>query len=74
VQESILSMTGRARIQGLGEEQALICVSHVKEEVPQIVREWLVLPEAGSGLPVRFGRLKGPLEDDFREWKDIWAN
>ncbi|KAH0556128.1 hypothetical protein GP486_005940 [Trichoglossum hirsutum] len=73
VQESILSAVGRVRFQGLGEGQALICVSHVKEEVPPVVKEWLVLPEAGSGLPMRLGRIEEPLGDGILKWGDIWA-
>lgn len=31
---------------GLSDQQALIVVSHVKEEVPESVRDWIYLPEA----------------------------
>ncbi|KAH0547682.1 hypothetical protein FGG08_000171 [Glutinoglossum americanum] len=51
VRDSALNMDGRVRFRGLSGEQALICVSHIKDEVPQIVKEWIALPEAGSGLP-----------------------
>ena len=63
----------RVRISGLTEDQAFICVSHVKEEVPDIVREWMCLPEAGEGKPVRFGRLSQPLSTS-RQWETIWGN
>jgi len=59
--------------EGLNDDQALICVSHVKEEVPGLVREWVSLPEATSGKPARFGRLEGPLEGSERGWEDIWG-
>ena len=61
------------KITGLTDDQALICVSHVKEEVPEIVREWMCLPEAGEGRPVRFGRLDQPLNSDEAGWNDIWG-
>ncbi|KAI9821897.1 MAG: hypothetical protein M1827_002479 [Pycnora praestabilis] len=73
VVESMLSKKGRVRITGLGEEQALICVSHVQEEVSGLVREWVCLPEANEGKPARFGRLNGPLEGDYSRWYDIWG-
>ena len=60
-------------VDGLEERQALICISHVKEEVPPSVREWLCLPEAGDGKPAaRFGKLDRPLADDSESWDRIW--
>jgi ABC-type molybdenum transport system ATPase subunit/photorepair protein PhrA len=64
---------GRVRVTGLADAQALICISHIREEVPDCVREWLCLPEANSGMPARFGRLDGPLRTDERRWRDIWS-
>lgn len=61
-------------VEGLGSHQVLICVSHVKEEVPGIVRDWISLPEASSGRPARFGRLNGPLEGRGEAWEDIWSS
>ncbi|KAI9794447.1 MAG: hypothetical protein M1816_005517 [Peltula sp. TS41687] len=63
----------RARIKGLDKQQALICVSHVKEEVPGVVREWLSLPEPSVGQLPRFGRFKVPLSSDRRQWDEIWS-
>ena len=69
--------TGKTAVQvgggGLSERQALICISHVKEECPDCVREWLCLPEANTGLPARMGRLHGPLSADEAQWKEIWG-
>jgi ABC-type molybdenum transport system ATPase subunit/photorepair protein PhrA len=65
--------TGEAKVTGLSDRQALICISHVKEEVPDCVREWLCLPEANTGKPARFGRLDGPLGRDRRRWDEIWS-
>lgn len=60
--------------EGLSKDQALICVSHVKEEVPGVVQDWMSLPEASSGKAAKFGRLKGPLEGDGKAWGKIWPN
>ena len=59
-------------ISGLSDDQALICVSHVKEEVPGIVRHWMLLPEPGSHKPPRFGVWDRPLESDERIWQYVW--
>lgn len=63
-----------ALINGFTEEQALICVSHVKEEVPGLIRQWICLPEAGGGSAPRFGRLHGPLEGCKHGWEDVWQS
>lgn len=79
IRESTLSVMDKVRFRGLDEEQALICVSHVKEEVPGMVKEWLTLPEAGSSLPVKFGRVESPLSHSphgfqgFQDWRNVWA-
>lgn len=73
VVESDVARNGNVRIHGLSEQQALICIAHVKEEVPDCVREWMCLPEANTGLPARFGRLEGPLRDDGQRWHSIWG-
>ena len=58
---------------GLNEDQALLCVTHMKEEVPGVVRQWMRLPEAGTGKAVRFGRFPGPLEGYDSGWDEIWG-
>ena len=68
--ESILEK--QSVVEGLEKDQALICVSHVKEEVPGVVRDWLCLPEAQGGVPVRFGSWQRPLEGVPRGWEQIW--
>jgi ABC-type molybdenum transport system ATPase subunit/photorepair protein PhrA len=60
-------------VRGLSNQQALICISHIKEEVPDCVREWVCLPEASTRKPARFGRLDGPLRLDSRRWNEIWG-
>ena len=59
-------------ITGLSDDQALICVSHIKEEVPGIVRHWMLLPGPGSHKPPRFGVWDRPLESDERIWQHVW--
>ena len=63
-------------INGLEDRQALICISHVKEEVPSVVRDWVCLPEAGGEgkrrRGARFGRLEGGLAGDEGAWREIW--
>ncbi|KAK4449955.1 P-loop containing nucleoside triphosphate hydrolase protein [Podospora aff. communis PSN243] len=73
VVDSSASKSGNVRVTGLNDKQALICISHIKEEVPDCVREWICLPEANTGLPARFGRLDGPLRTDSKRWREIWA-
>jgi ABC-type molybdenum transport system ATPase subunit/photorepair protein PhrA len=71
--ESDISRLGRVRIHGLTKEQALIVVSHKKEEVPGCVRDWICLPEAGTGTPPRTGHLSTPLELGVNGWREIWG-
>ncbi|KAB5540544.1 P-loop containing nucleoside triphosphate hydrolase protein [Coniochaeta sp. 2T2.1] len=71
--DSEAKKTSKVKVTGLNERQALICISHVKEEVPDCVREWMCLPEANTGRPARFGRLDGPLGKDRRRWDEIWS-
>lgn len=72
--EIVASGVSEVRVKGLTDEQALICIAHVKEEVPPCVREWMCLPEANTGLPARFGRLEGPLAEEERRWEEIWGS
>jgi ABC-type molybdenum transport system ATPase subunit/photorepair protein PhrA len=62
-----------AKVEGLEDRQALLVISHVREEIPGCVREWVCLPEAVTGKPARFGRLDGPLGRDWRRWEEIWG-
>lgn len=64
---------GGSRFTGLSKEQALLCVSHVKEEVPSIIREWICLPEANTGQAPRQGRLNSSLSGNWRRWEMIWS-
>jgi ABC-type molybdenum transport system ATPase subunit/photorepair protein PhrA len=69
--ESEIAKRGEVVVPGLLEHQALLCVSHSEQEVPGCVREWICLPEPGTGAP-RFGRWNGPLEMRKSRWDEIW--
>jgi ABC-type molybdenum transport system ATPase subunit/photorepair protein PhrA len=71
--ESDISKSGQVKMGGLTEDQALLCISHVREEIPGSIREWICLPEANTGQPARFGRLDGPIEGNYRRWNEIWG-
>jgi ABC-type molybdenum transport system ATPase subunit/photorepair protein PhrA len=71
--ESDISLAGQVKLRGLSKDQALLCISHVREEIPGSIREWICLPEANTGQPARFGRLNGPIEGDYRRWNEIWG-
>jgi len=61
-------------VEGLGEEQALLVISHAKKDVPGCVREWICLPEPGEKKPPRIGELAGPLELYPEGWEGIWES
>lgn len=68
------SADAAAVMQGLGEEQALLVISHAKEDVPGCVREWICLPEPGEQKAPRTGELAGPLELNPEGWEGIWGS
>ena len=65
------------RFTGLSEKQALVVVSHVREEVPGIVNEWLRLPgeeevmEQGRG--VETGRCDDGSIRTVEGWGKVWG-
>ena len=71
--ESDVKKIGDIKVPGLSEKQALICIAHVKEEVPDCVKQWLCLPEANTGTAARFGVLDGPLRDGEKRWHQVWG-
>lgn len=73
IAESEVSRKGDVKISGLTSDQALICISHVREEIPDCIREWICLPEANSGEPARFGVADAPLGRDEKSWREIWG-
>lgn len=73
VVESEIAKKGAVKVGGLKDSQALLCISHVREEIPGSIREWICLPEANTGEPARFGRLDGPIQGNYRRWNEIWG-
>lgn len=66
------------RHSGLSEDQALIMISHVKEEIPDWVRHYMRLPSGSSddpdALDFRFGSLKQSSRlGDPKTWDLAWA-
>lgn len=70
----------RARLTGLSDDQTLLIISHVKEEVPDIVRHWMRLPSPESALvederdgeEFRLGVLKYDSTMSVDAWDTIW--
>lgn len=60
-------------VTGLEGRQTLFCISHVREEIPGCVRDWICLPEANTGNPARFGKADGPIAEDSKRWNEIWG-
>jgi len=74
---------------GLSDQQALIVVSHVKEEVPESVRDWIYLPEASrvgkDDIPASKCRIGTAmrtmpksqkllsLRSDDMTWAEVWG-
>jgi len=60
--------------EGLTANQALIVVSHVKEEIPASVRDWIFLPESETGEPCVIGQVRdAPLRGSKKLWDQIWG-
>ncbi|KAI2619207.1 P-loop containing nucleoside triphosphate hydrolase protein [Hypoxylon sp. NC1633] len=73
VVDSEVSRAGSVKVRGLSDNQALVCISHIREEIPDCIREWICLPEANSGESARFGVSKAPLGRDEKSWRQIWG-
>ncbi|KAF2658803.1 ABC transporter-like protein, partial [Lophiostoma macrostomum CBS 122681] len=69
--QSDIAKNGKVVVGGLQEQQALLCVSHSRQEVPGCIREWICLPEPGTGPP-RVGKFDGPVELSYERWNEIW--
>jgi ABC-type molybdenum transport system ATPase subunit/photorepair protein PhrA len=68
----------RRRFHGLSKDQALIMISHVKEEIPDCVRYYMRLPSGTKDDPerldFRFGILKASSYlNDPKVWDAVWA-
>ena len=58
---------------GLAPEQALVVVSHVQEEVPKCVRNFLYLPKGGTKSPCAYGTVEEKFfQADYDLWHRIW--
>ncbi|GAB7343064.1 hypothetical protein MBLNU457_1150t1 [Dothideomycetes sp. NU457] len=73
VQPSLLADMEEVTVRGLSDRQALVTISHSKEDVPGCVRNWICLPEPGEGRAPRWGTLDGPLELQPQGWDTIWG-
>ena len=77
---TILPKYGKVGVEGLEPRQALLCVSHKKEEVSPLVDRWICLPEANTEKCARFGKIvEGIYGRKFGEnhedwWEDVWGN
>lgn len=64
------------RHRGLSENQALIVISHVKEEVPDTLTHWMRLPSPADGeskgMTLKMGTL-GEEETVSDGWDEIWG-
>ena len=64
---------------GFESRQALLCVSHRKEEVPGLITQWMCLPEPNTGQTVRFGeitydmRRRQPPTPAKDWWETVWG-
>ena len=51
------------RVSGLEARQALVCVGHVAEEIPDAVTQWMCLPDPGDGRPLHTGSVRSAASD-----------
>ena len=65
------------RFRGLSQKQAMVVVSHVREEVPGVVDEWLRLPGeeevVESGRTVEMGRCDDGSIRTVEGWGKVWG-
>jgi ABC-type molybdenum transport system ATPase subunit/photorepair protein PhrA len=71
--ESAITKANKVVFSGLSPGQALLVISHAREDVPGCLREWICLPEPGEGRAPRTGTLPGPLELNPQCWNEIWG-
>ncbi|PYH89112.1 ABC transporter [Aspergillus ellipticus CBS 707.79] len=72
---NILDAPDHARFRGLTDRQALLVISHVREEIPRSVRYFMRLASHGDvPLDFRFGIIKPENTfEDLRVWRRAWA-
>ena len=71
--QSAISKLDEVVYPGLMPDQALLVISHAREDVPGCLREWICLPEPGECRAPRTGTLPGPLELNAQGWNEIWG-
>ncbi|OAX80355.1 hypothetical protein ACJ72_05313 [Emergomyces africanus] len=69
----------KLRHSGISNDQALVVISHVKEEVPDIVSQWMRLPspartveEAAMSMDFQIGQLAAHESVAAHAWETIW--
>ncbi|KAK0637086.1 P-loop containing nucleoside triphosphate hydrolase protein [Bombardia bombarda] len=75
VVDSPASESGNVKMTGLSDRQALMCISHVKEEVPDCIGKWICLPDALTNKPPRVGEVSShaPFKTQSDLWNSIWG-
>jgi hypothetical protein len=65
------------QFKGLGQDQALVVVSHIKEEIPAMVNEYVRLPGeeevTESGRGVELGRCDNGYIRTAEGWNEVWG-
>ena len=75
---TVLGKRDAVKFPGFEARQALLVVSHRKEEVPGLVNQWMYLPEPNSGHEVRFGEITFDMRRRDRQlssggwWDTVW--
>lgn len=64
-------------IGGLTDQQAMVVVSHIREEIPTSINEWIRLPSEEEAIelekPVMMGKITGQGIRGAEEWNKIWG-
>jgi len=75
--KDVSSAESDSQFSGLSPSQALVVVSHVREEIPRVVDEWLRLPSeeevVEQGRGVEMGRCDGGTIRTVEGWKRVWG-
>ena len=71
--QTLLAKYSDVSFSGLEPRQALISISHRKEEVPFVVSTWLCLPAAAGGEAPRFGEISRIRRGSSNWWEKAWG-
>ena len=75
---TVLDKRGAVKFSGFEARQALLVISHRREEVPGLVNRWVCLPEPNSGHGVRFGEITYAMRGGSKLaqcndwWETVW--